>query len=281
MPMRLRSLLFVPADRPERFARAAQSGADAICLDLEDAVAPQAKDVARKHALDFLDSNAADPARLTFRINEIRSQHGLRDVQSLIDAGRAPAALLLPKVRTAEDVRQVRELLADRLSAPRLIPLIETADGLTHAEAIAAAAVEVEALLFGGADLSAELGCALDWEPLLYARSRVVHAAATASVAAIDMPLLATNDGERLHQECARARALGFTGKAAIHPNQIAGIHAAFTPSPAEIGWAQRVLEAAAAAREGAIVLDGRMIDAAVVRAAHRTLARAAAAGES
>jgi citrate lyase beta subunit len=246
-----------------------------VCLDLEDAVSPHAKDGARQSALDFLGANGEHAARIALRLNETGSEHGLRDVQALCDLGRAPAALLLPKVRSSDEVRGVRDRLANWLLAPRLIPLIETADGLTHAIDIARAVSDVEALLFGGADLSAELGCALDWEPLLYARSRVVHAAAAAGVTSIDMPWLATNDAQRLQQECARARSLGFTGKAAIHPNQIAAIHDAFTPAQAEIEWAHRVIDAANASDEGVVLLNGRMIDAAVVRAARRMLSLA------
>jgi len=272
--MRLRSLLFVPADRPDRYARALESGADAICLDLEDAVAPDAKEDARRAALEALAGPNDRAAVLSLRINEIGSAFGRLDVQALCDAGRAPAALLLPKVRAPDEVRQLRDLLASRQLAPRIIPLIETADGLARAMEIAGAADTVDALLFGGADLSAELGCALAWEPLLYARSRIVHAAATAGIPAIDMPRLSIDDSDGLSQECTRARALGFAGKAAIHPAQIAPIHAAFTPSAAEIEWAERVLRAADAGH-GVVVLNGRMIDAAVVRAARRTIALA------
>jgi citrate lyase beta subunit len=273
MRMRLRSLLFVPADRPDRFARALESGADCVCLDLEDAVAPSAKDSARVTAFDFVRSHASRAVPIVIRLNDVKSADGKRDLDALCEQADAPAALVLAKVRSPEEVRGVRHLLANYSLASRIIPLIETAEALTHVVDIALGGPHVEALLFGGADLSAELGCALDWEPLLYARSRVIHAAAVAGIAAIDMPWLAISETERMQQECMRARALGFTGKAAIHPNQIAPIHSAFTPSPAEVDWARRVMEAADAAGEGATLLNGRMIDAAVVRAARRTLA--------
>jgi (S)-citramalyl-CoA lyase len=271
--MRLRSLLFVPADRPDRFARALESGADCVCLDLEDAVARNAKDAARVTAFDFVRSHVSQAVPIVIRTNDVKSADGKRDLDALCQRGDAPAALVLPKVRSPEEVRAVRHILANYSLASRIIPLIETADALTHVVDIALAGTNVEALLFGGADLSAELGCALDWEPLLYARSRIVHAAAAAGIAALDMPWLAVDEMERMQQECLRSRALGFTGKAAIHPGQIAPIHSAFTPSPAEVDWARRVVEAADAAGEGVTLLNGRMIDAALVRAARRTLA--------
>jgi citrate lyase beta subunit len=274
--MRLRSLLFVPADRPDRYSKAFASGADMVCLDLEDAVAPSAKDEARRHALDALANETIDAARVVFRLNDGNTDVGQQDVQSLCDLGRTPAALILPKVRKPEEIRRAQAVLAGRQLGPRFIALMETAEGLERAAEIALATNG--ALLFGGADLSAELGCALDWEPLLYARSRVVHAAATAGIVAIDMPLLIVGDADRLEHECVRARALGFIGKAAIHPTQIAAINTSFTPSSSEIERARAVVSAAEASNGGVTVVNGRMIDAAIVRAARHTLSLA---GES
>jgi len=266
-----RSLLFVPADRADRHARAFAAGADAVCLDLEDAVAPAAKDEGRAQVVALLGSATTDLRCMTVRLNDVKTEAGERDLLALCERGLTPAALLLPKVRSAGEVRRVHGLLASRSLSPQLIPLIETAAGLTQAVGIAAGP-GVGALLFGGADLSADLGCALEWEPLLYARSRVVHAAAAAGIVAIDMPCLVLDDAVRLEEDCRRARALGFSGKAAIHPAQIAVIHASFTPSQAETELARRIVNAAAAASRGVVVVDGRMVDAAVIRNARRTI---------
>jgi (S)-citramalyl-CoA lyase len=272
-----RSLLFVPGDRADRHAGAFASGADAVCLDLEDAVIPAAKDHARTTVLTLLGSAATDVARMTVRLNDVKTEAGERDLAALGQLGLTPAALILPKVRSLDEVRRVHGLFAGWSLSPPLIPLIETAAGLSRATEIAAGP-GVGALLFGGADLSADLGCALEWEPLLYARSRIVHAAAEAGIRAIDMPCLVLDDARRLEDDCRRARSLGFSGKAAIHPAQIPVVHAAFTPSESETDRARRIVSAAASAIEGVVVVDGRMVDAAVVRNARRTLQRAGAA---
>jgi len=156
-----------------------------------------------------------------------------------------------------------------------LLPLVETARGLAAAEALAAHP-RVAGLVLGGADLAADLGAVMSWEPLLYARSRLVHAAATAGVAVVDVPCLALDDGGALADEAARVRRLGFTGKLAIHPRQVAPINTAFTPDAAELEGARRVIAAVAAAGGGVAVVDGKMVDAPVVRSAERALALAA-----
>ncbi len=271
--MRCRSLLFVPGDRPDRHAKALAAGADFVCIDLEDAVAPPAKDAARVVACDLLRNEPANAASVAIRVNDIKTQAGVRDLLALGEADTPPALLVLPKVRSAAEVEWARGVLDPRLPVRGIIAIIETVEALACAGAIARAGAA--ALIFGGTDLSAELGCRPEWEPLLYARSRVVHAAAGGGIPAIDVPLLDFQNTDRLQQDCRRARDLGFSGKAAIHPAQLAFIHAAFTPSAAETAWARRVLEASDQARGGVATLDGRMINAAVVRSARRILALA------
>jgi citrate lyase beta subunit len=279
LPRPRRCLLFCPADRPERYTKAIAAGADAVCVDLEDAVAPGAKETARRAALPFLAAGGEHAAELVLRVNSPKTEAGLRDLLALREAGIAAGALMIPKVDSPEEVGWVEGLLAEAVPGLRLIPMVETGRGLGAAAAIAAASPRVEALMFGGVDLSAELGCAMEWEALLHARSVVVHAAATAGVQAIDMPLLAVSDDEALEREARGAARLGFTGKAAIHPRQVAAIQAAFSPGEAEVRRAREVVAAYERNRGGVLLLDGRLVERPVIRAAERTLAIARAAG--
>lgn len=271
-----RSLLFVPGSRPERFEKALAAGADMVCVDLEDAVAPPHKAEARAAAVPFL-SGAPGPERLV-RLNSVKTAEGLRDLLAVIDAAPTAGTVMLPKVDTADEVRWVDALLSERGLALRLVALVETAEGLENAAAIAAATPRLSALMFGGADLSAELGTPLAWEPLLYARSRLVHACARAGIEAIDVPHIVVSDLEACAAETRRAKDLGFTAKACIHPSQVAVVNGVFTPTEDEVAKARRIVDALAADPNGVLLLDGKLVEKPVVRAAERVLARAAAA---
>lgn len=251
------SLLFVPGSRPERFAKALASGADCVCIDLEDAVPPEGKDEARRAALD---AAATDP-RLAVRINAIRTAFGIADLHALASAEVRPAVLLLPMVEDAAEVAIVREVLG---AGTALVPLIETVNGLHNARAIAADPA-VAGVMFGGADFSAELGVALGWEATMVARAQLVMACAAERKAAIDVPYIALDDEAGLADECARARALGFTAKAAIHPAQIGAIHAAFRPSAADISEAEEAEAAFVAAGGAAVRFKGKMLEAPIM----------------
>jgi len=279
-----RSLLFVPGDRPDRCDKAMVAGADAVCVDLEDAVGPAAKAGARDSVAAFLAkwqgsvAAGADPGHghrppVIVRVNDPDSEEGERDVAALA-GGPRPDAFMIPKVTAADGIRSAQRLLGHDIP---LFPIIETAAGLESAVQIGAASPAVAALMFGGFDLSAELGAEPEWEPLLYARSRVVHAAALNGLDTIDMPSRDFRDVSRLRAEAVRARQLGFTGKVAIHPAQIPVIHDVFTPSPEEVEQARRIVEADRAAGGAAVSLDGKMVDRPVVEAARRVLARTGA----
>ena len=280
-PMRpLRSWLFTPATKPERFAKAKQAGADVLIIDLEDAVAASDKDRARAAALDYLsaavplsDGNG-EPAR-ALRINSIKTRAGLADALALLDALADPAFLVLPKTEAAADLRILDEVLTTAGKQVRLVALIESAAALAHLEAIATATPRLAALLFGAADMAADLGAETAWDPLLGARQRLVAAAALSGILPIDTPFFDLHDADGLAAETKRAIACGFTGKAAIHPTQVAPINTALMPGKAAIAHARRVLAENA---KGVGTVDGQMIDEAVARKARRTLA---AAGES
>ena len=274
---RIKALLFTPGNRPERFAKAESTGADGLIIDLEDAVGAGEKDHARAAVATWLKERKV-PAQADFliclRINSVYTEAGLRDLLAVLElarAGCAPEALLLPKVESAVEV----ELVARHLKgAIPLLALIESAAGLEQAYAIADAS-SLRGLAFGGVDLAADLGCAFAWEPLLAGRARVVQAAASRGLGVLDVPYLDIQDGAGLTAECLRAKAMGFNGKLAIHPGQVAGIAAAFTPTAPEVEFAQGVLAAYQAAAGGVCTYRGKMIDEPVVIAARSLLARA------
>ena len=269
-----RSWLFTPATRPERFARAGEVGADVLILDLEDAVAPGDKDRAREAALAWLAGRTGGPA-CALRINGLRTRAGLDDLGTLLRAAAGPELVILPKTEAPAELLLADALLAEAGSPARLVALIESAAGLEAAPAIARATPRLAALMVGTADLAADLGTSAAWEPLLYARSRMVAAAAAAGIETIDAPYFDLRDQAGLETELRAAIALGFAAKAAIHPGQVGAINAALTPSAAAVAEARQILAENA---KGVGVVGGRMIDEAVARRARRILA---AAGEA
>ena len=256
-------LLFVPGDRPERFAKAVASGADAAILDLEDAVAPDRKETARAAVRDALQAGL----NAYVRINPPATEAGRADLAML--AGLRPAAVMVPKAGSERDVEAVRRALP----GAAVVALIETVEGLRHANAVAAA-TGVLALAFGAYDLCAELGARPVPEVLAPLRSQVVVAAREAGVAAYDSPFAALEDEAGLAADARRALDFGFDGKLAIHPKQVSPIRAIFTPSAEDLERARAIVRAAE--RGGVAVIDGAMVDAPMFAAARRVLARAA-----
>jgi citrate lyase beta subunit len=271
-----RVFLFTPANRPDRFPKAAATGADALILDLEDAVAGAGKDEARANLLAHFGGDwramLAPGQRCGLRVNNVHTQAGLRDLAALEDAALRPDFVLVPKVESAVEAR----LYARHLPGVPLLAAIESARGVEAAIAIATADAAVQGLVFGGADLAVDLRATLAWEPLFAARARIVQAAAIAAIAAIDVPHFALDDADALRAEAARAKAMGFTGKLAIHPKQIAPIVGVFTPSDAEVAQAREIVAALEAAHGNVVEHKGRMVEGPVVKAALRVLARAA-----
>ena len=271
-PIRTRSWLFTPATRPERFAKASQAGADVAILDLEDAVAPGDKVRARNTALDYLAGNPSDGTLHALRINGLDTRTGISDLDALLGSKAAPDFLVLPKTETAGHLEILDRLLTAAGKATRLIGLIESARGLAAVEAIATATPRLVGLMLGAADMAADLGAAIAWDPLAFARGRLIAACALAGVTPIDAPFFDTRDEVGLKKEVAAAVALGFAAKAAIHPAQIGAINAALAPT------AEAVEKARAIIREnskGVGMIDGQMIDEAIARKARRILAAA------
>jgi (S)-citramalyl-CoA lyase len=269
-----RSFIFTPGLKPEMFPKALASGADMVCIELEDGVAPKDKDEARKNGLSlFEEPQAEDGVERVVRINCIRSAYGIGDLQAILASKTAPPGLMLPKVNSPEEVRWMDELLDESGHACRLHIIIETNAGLEAAFEIAQSSPRIEALYFGGVDMSAELRCRNAWEPLLYARSRLVHAAAHAGIDAIDVPYLDLEDPEGMKQEAILARDLGFSGKGSIHPKQISLLNEVFTPEPANVKHARKILQAFEEADTGLVVVDGKLIEKPVLREVQRILA--------
>ena len=263
--------LYVPGDRPDRWEKAISAGADVVIIDLEDAVAPSRKDEARA-ALAAL--RPVPEVALQVRVNARGTAWHDADLETVGDLP-PEVGVRVPKVQAAEEV----QALARRLGGRAVHALIESAIGVERAFEIASAGVASIGL--GEADLRSQLGLARGpkGEPgLLWARSRVVNAAAAAGIGAPMMSVYAdVADVDGLAASCATGRALGFVGRAAIHPAQLATIEAAFMPTPEEVASAEEVISRVAAAATdgvGTVVLDdGTFLDVAMVDAARRTIA--------
>jgi len=268
-----RSFIFTPGLKPAMYPKALASGADIVCVELEDGIAPKDKDAARANALAlFTEPQADDGVERVVRINCLREAFGLADVTAVLHTDTPPPALMLPKVKTPEEIVWLDDLLSERGHDTRLHVIIETNAGLEAVQEIARASSRIDALFFGGVDMAAELRCTNAWEPLLYARSRIVHAAASAGLDVLDVPWLDLDDPEGMKVEAARSRDLGFSGKGSVHPKQIGILNNVFTPDDAAITHARRIIEAFREADTGLVVVDGRLIEKPVLREMHRIL---------
>ena len=275
-----RSFIFSPGLKPEMFHKALASGADIVCVELEDGIAPKDKEAARNNTIAmFAEPQAEDGVERIVRINCVRSLFGMDDVQTVLKTDTPPPAIMLPKVMTPDEIVWLDDLLTERGHDTRLHVIIETNAGLEAVYDIARASDRIEALFFGGVDMAAELRCQNSWEPLLYARSRVVHAAASVGIDAIDVPFLDLEDPDGLEQAAIQARDLGFSGKGSIHPKQIPIINEVFTPDAEKIARAKRIITAFEEADTGLVVIDGKLIEKPVLREMQRTLTVAKAAG--
>lgn len=269
-----RSFIFTPGLHPDMYSKALASGADMVCVELEDGIAPKDKDAARIRALALFETEQADDGvERIVRINCLREAFGLADVQAVLDTDTPPPALMLPKVRTPDEVVWLDSLLSERGHDCRLHVIIETNAGLEAAYEIAHSSARIDAMFFGGVDMAAELRCQNAWEPLLYARSRVVHAAASAGLDVVDVPFLDLDDPQGMEREAILARDLGFSGKGSVHPKQIPALNAVFSPDADSINRARRVIAEFEAADTGLVVIDGKLIEKPVLREMHRIVA--------
>ena len=273
-----RSFLFVPGTGLGMFPKALAAGPDIVCVDLEDAIAPPAKLAARTSTLELFKQLPDNPAdcELLVRINSLRTADGLADVLAILESECPPPGLMLPKVKSPDEVRLLDELL-DSIKLPiRLQLIIETNEGLRACHEIACASTRIDAILFGGADMAAELRVEPTWAALLHARASLVHAAADAEIDLIDVPYLDLDDLDGLDHEAKLCAELGMTGKGAIHPKQLPIIERRFSPSNEQTAQARRITEAFEKANAGLLVVDGKLIEKPVLRSQYRILAIAA-----
>jgi citrate lyase beta subunit len=296
-----RSLLAVPASNRKMVEKALASGADAIFLDLEDAVAPDRKEEARKDIIRVLGELDWRGRPKLVRVNALDTRWFYRDLVEVAEgACGALDALIVPKVNRAEDLHAVAVLL-DGIEMntgldsgrTKIEAQIESAEGLTNIDAIAAATDRLTTLHFGPGDFAASLrmpqtslGTMDEWDEVYpghrfgYAMQRIVVAARAVGIRAVDGPVADHRDAEGLRRACLLARSLGFDGKWCIHPGQIETVNEVFSPTQKEIDWAEKVVaayEEAGAAGSGAVSVDGQMVDAASIKMARNTLDLASA----
>lgn len=277
-----RSMLFLPGNAPNMLVNGASLGSDAVILDLEDAVAPGEKDAARilvRNTIKYMDPRGCE---VIVRINSIDTPFWKEDVDEILP--QRPDLILLPKAGSARDVleadgyiTQVEKRLGFEKNTVRLMALIETALGVENAFSIASAGERVAALFLGAEDLTADLRCRRTKEgrEIEYARTRLVTAARAAGVDVYDTPFTDVNDDEGIRTDAALAKALGFTGKAAISPRHVEVINRVFSPTQREIDYAYEVMDAIGRAKaqgKGAVALYGKMIDAPIVARAEQTI---------
>ncbi|HEX6513083.1 MAG TPA: CoA ester lyase [Chloroflexota bacterium] len=280
----MRSLMFVPGHRERMIQKALASEADVLFLDIEDGVPPAEKDLARETIAGSLRAVAENPPQgrhpLRFvRINAIGHERMHADLSTVLGPGLE--GFCLPKVETADQVRQVDELLArhDPQGSVRYIASIESALGLINAPRIAAASPRMAALMFGAEDFSKDLGLptlrVAEASELLYARSAIVMAATAAHILSVDGVWPDIHDPDGLLKDAVQGRRLGFTGKSLIHPGQIEIVNNVFRPDEGEVEYARQVIQAFEEGRargDGAVALGGQLIDAPIVDRARRTL---------
>jgi citrate lyase subunit beta/citryl-CoA lyase len=288
----IRSWMFVPGHRQKMIDKALGLNADAIMLDIEDGVAPNEKDAARKNIAESLGREKArgTPARYV-RINAIGHPRMDADLQAVVRPGLE--GLVCPKVDTADEVRKVDALLNDKepqnkltRGSVKLLIAVESPTGLLNAPAIAVASPRIVGIIFGAEDFGREIGLPTVREgearDLIYARSSIVVAAAAAHVQAVDGVWVDLNDGQGLLGFAKQSRRLGFSGMSCIHPSQVEAINQTFSPTAEEIDYCQKVLHAfeeANARGDGSIAFGGQLIDRPIVERARRTVEMAKSLG--
>jgi len=273
-PRKRRATLFVGALALEALPAALASGADLVCVDLEDAVPPGRKDEARAAMVAHLEGvRVPASVQLVVRVNAVGTPEGDADVHHVLNRTPSVGAILLPKVESAEEVRLVARSVEAMRSSIELYAIIETAMGLESCASIARSDPRLKVLFFGGFDLSTALGCEMAWEPLLYARSRVVHAAAIRGLEVVDSPFPDVDDLAALLENCARVRSLGMTGKAAKHVSQVKTIINAFTPTPSEIAKARKIVEMFREDPTRPLVFEGKLVELPTIKRMERLAA--------
>ena len=268
-----RSFIFTPGLNPEMFPKALASGADMVCIELEDGIAIKDKDEARKNTINALKNlKINNDVELVVRVNCQRTKPGLLDLEAFISSKLNVKALMLPKVKTPDEITFIDDLLTDCNMDTDLHVIMETNEALENIYDIAHASKRIVALYFGGVDMAAELRVPNSYENLIYARSKLVHAGASVGIDVIDVPYLDLEDMDGMKKEAELVRNLGFTGKGSIHPKQINILNEVFTPSKEEIIKAKRIIDQFNASDTGLVVIDGKLIEKPVLREMKRRI---------
>ena len=268
-----RSFIFTPGLNPEMFPKALASGADMVCIELEDGIAIKDKDEARKNTINALKNlKINNDVELVVRVNCQRTKPGLLDLEAFISSKLNVKALMLPKVKTPDEITFIDDLLTDCNLDTDLHVIMETNEALENIYDIAHASKRIVALYFGGVDMAAELRVPNSYENLIYARSKLVHAGASVGIDVIDVPYLDLEDMDGMKKEAELVRNLGFTGKGSIHPKQINILNEVFTPSNEEIMKAKRIIDQFNASDTGLVVIDGKLIEKPVLREMKRRI---------
>ena len=268
-----RSFIFTPGLNPEMFPKALASGADMVCIELEDGIAIKDKDEARKNTINALKNlKINNDVELVVRVNCQRTKPGLLDLEAFISSKLNVKALMLPKVKTPDEITFIDDLLTDCNMDTDLHVIMETNEALENIYDIAHASKRIVALYFGGVDMAAELRVPNSYENLIYARSKLVHAGASVGIDVIDVPYLDLEDMDGMKKVAELVRNLGFTGKGSIHPKQINILNEVFTPSKEEIIKAKRIIDQFNASDTGLVVIDGKLIEKPVLREMKRRI---------
>ena len=268
-----RSFIFTPGLKPEMFPKAIASGADMVCIELEDGIAIKDKDEARKKTIEALKTlEVKKDVELVVRVNCQRTRFGLLDLESFISSKLKVKAIMLPKVKTPDEITYIDDLLTDCNLDTNLHVIMETNEALENIYDIAHASKRIVALYFGGVDMAAELRVPNSYENLIYARSKLVHAGASVGVDVIDVPYLDLEDMDGMKKEAELVRDLGFTGKGSIHPKQINILNKIFTPSSEEIIKAKKIVDQFNESNTGLVVIDGKLIEKPVLREMQRKI---------
>jgi malyl-CoA/(S)-citramalyl-CoA lyase len=281
----MRSLLAVPATNPRFLEKGAQSAADAVFIDLEDAVVPELKHEGRGKAVEAIGALDWGARRLFVRVNDMTTPWAEADLAELSRRAGRLDGVILPKCETRDDVRAADEILrtgevaSNRRAPLQLFALVETAKGVANCEAIAAACPRMAGMIFGAGDYQLDLGVLEPTGPFDFALARIANAARAYGLLPIDAPYFDIGNADGMRAACRHAQSLGFEGKMAIHPSQVEIANEVFAPTAAQTAWAREVLEAMdAAAAEGkgaARMKDGKMIDLVHIKIARKILERA------
>ena len=268
-----RSFIFTPGLNPDMFPKAIASGADMVCIELEDGIAIKDKDEARKNTIEALKTlEVKSCVELVVRVNCQRTKFGLLDLEAFISSKLKVKAIMLPKVKTPDEIKFIDDLLTDCNLDTDLHVIMETNEALQNIYEIAHSSKRIVALYFGGVDMAAELRVPNSYENLLYARSKLVHAGASVGIDVIDVPYLDLEDMDGMKKEAELVRDLGFTGKGSIHPKQINVLNEIFTPSKEEISKAKKIVDQFSESDTGLVVIDGKLIEKPVLREMQRKI---------